>query len=141
MIHIQQSPLTDQLWQECQPLIQANAQAAGDYPLRADKWAIQALNLSIWTMRDKGKLVGYCAHVVAEHPIYAQRWASCCAIYVMPAWRGCARRMIKQIEKDLIAMDVRHVTYSCPSLSSFAPFLENRRMGYQCMEIVMEKEL
>lgn len=141
MITIQQEPISDTLRQEAQALIQANVQSAGDYPLRSDFWRIQQMPLKLWALRDNSKLVGYCVHLIADHPIYEQVWASCFSIYVDHAYRGCARRMIQQIEQDLIVLGVHHVTYSCPNLSSFAPFLESRRMGYRCMEIVMEKEL
>lgn len=110
-------------------------------PMRIDKWAIQSFQLKLWIARDNDSIIGYCAHMVHDHPIFAEKWASCFAIYVQRAYIHSVRAFIKQIEADLVAMNVDHVTYSSPNLSSFAPFLESKRMGYTCDELVMGKDL
>lgn len=141
MIVIQRISLTGPLWDELQPLIQANAQVTGNYPLRDDKWRIQSLGLKTWAMRDGKKLVGYCSHLVADHPIYSQVWASCFAIYLLPSHRVYARRFILQIERDLASYGVDHVTYSSQKGSTISAFLTTKRMGYDVEEIVVGKKL
>jgi len=138
---IQRINLSGPLWDELQPLIQANAQVTGNYPLRDDKWMIQSLGLKTWAMRDNKRLVGYCSHLVADHPIYSQVWASCFAIYLLPSHRGHARRFILRIERDLASYGVDHVTYSSQQGSPFWKFMTTERMGYQTEEIVVGKRL
>jgi hypothetical protein len=138
---IQRFWLSDSLLTEFQPLIQANAQAAGNYPLRDGLGGVQTLPLKHWSMRDNGKLVGYCSHLVADHPIYEQIWASCFAIYLLPDYRAHARRFILRIECDLASYGVDHVTYSSQRDSSLWKFLTTERMGYAVEEMVVGKRL
>lgn len=138
----QQEKLTPELWEELLPLFQRNADAAYiSYPLRLDYEALLPLPLFIWTLRDDAKLVGYACHMVVIHPMFQNKWACSFALFIDEKYRGYSRMHFLHIEQDLIAMGVCKITYACPHLTSMAPFLESRRMGYKCEEIVMGKEL
>ena len=137
---IQQEPLTAELWHELRPLMLANHEAASiDAPFNGDFLLIQTLNPNIWVVRVDGEPFGYCAHVVGSHPFTGEPWAVCLAIYLDPAHRGMAKRLITQIEQDL-AGEVAVINYSVPHLSNAGAFFETV-MGYGCMELVMCKRL
>lgn len=138
----QQEKLTPELWAEMLPLFQRNADAAHfNYPLKLDYDALLPLPLVVWTLRVGGKLAGYTCHMVVIHPLFQNKWACSFAVFLEKRYRSHARRHFLNIEQDLIEMGVCKITYACPHLTSMAPFLETRRMGYKCEEIVMGKEL
>ncbi len=137
---ITREPLTIALFDELRPLIEANHKAANvDGPLDFQPWVLQGMQPQVWVVRDDGKAVGYCAHIIAPNPITAERWAVCLAIYVDPKHRALARALVKQIEHD-VRGDVVVVTYSVPHLSNAGAFLEVV-CEYQCRELVMAKRI
>lgn len=142
MTKTQREKLAPELWAELMPLMQRNADAAHvGYPLKLDYDALLPLPLIIWTIRDGAKLVGYTCHMVVIHPMFQNKWACSFAVFIDERYRSHARPHFQQIERDVTEMGCVKITYTCPNLTSMAPFFENRRMGYQCEEIVLVKYL
>jgi hypothetical protein len=137
---ITREPLTSTLASELRPLMAENHQAAGiEAPLSPDLWAIQAMQPRLWVVRDEGRAVGYCAHVIQPHPFFGELWASCAAIFVRDTHRRMVRPMVQQIERELRGDGVKVIGYSVPHLSRAGAFFE--AMGYGCAQLVMERRL
>jgi GNAT superfamily N-acetyltransferase len=132
-------PLTPTLLAYLRPLIEANHAAAQvDGPLCPDYRLLETMNPDVWVARDDGRPVGYVAHIISPHPHTQEVHATCLAVYLEPAHRMLARRLIRQVEEDL-AGRVAVIAYSVPHLSAAGAFFE--AIGYECRELVMARRL
>lgn len=139
---IHQEATTTELLTELRPLMEENLQAVCPESSLVGTWMDSRfipMAVHLWIVRIDGEPVGYCGHIVAPHPFFGETWATCAAIYIRPAHRVLARRLIRQVEDDL-AGQVAVISYSVPHLSNAGAFLETV-MGYECRELVMGKRL
>lgn len=130
--------LTDTLWRELEPLFFACRESATpDRPMVLSRDRLPPMTW--WVAREGGAPVGYCCHIIHDHPFYAERWAQCASFYVEPTSPTMPFRLLRHIERDLRDMDVDRVIYGAPHLSQAGVFFEAN--GYDCLELVMGKML
>ncbi len=114
-------------------------EAALGAPLAPDLWTLVGMGPLLWVVRAGGQAVGYCAHLIQPHPLFGERQALCVAIYLQPAHRGVARRLVAEIETALRAEGVAVIAYSVPHQGRAGAFFE--AIGYPCEEMVMARRI
>ena len=140
--------LASEVWDEIMPLLKNHWQEIAHYkdiPLDPDYSVYKQMEdmgaLRVYTVRKEGKLIGYSAFFIRQHPHYkSSKQAVQDIIYVDPAHRGgVGRRLIKECDELLKAEGVQVVYQHVKAAHNFGPLLE--RMGYQMQDIIYSKRL
>ena len=140
-MRIVRSTLTLQTIDALRDLVKLNHDAAiPDQPLEPDWDALARIRPWLWVAQEGAKAVGYCAHILtASHLFTGEKFSTCAAIYMLPAFRAYVPRMIAQIERELRQEGVQVINYSVPHMSRAGAFFEV--IGYECTELVMTKRV
>jgi hypothetical protein len=131
----------DACWDESRDLLKINNDETG--AIRGEEFApnkdrykqIEELGLlRLFTMRDAGKLVGYCVMFISHHMHYPTTlWAHQDVLFVVPEWRGFAAiRFIRTIDRALKESGVKYVIRQVTTKKNFSRTLV--RMGYEELE-------
>lgn len=138
------------LWTELWPLLQAHWHEIAHYqdiPLNPDfvayEQAEEAGMLRVFTARDGGELVGYCAFFVRTNLHYCTSLqAAQDVLFVHPNWRGSgeAARFIawceQQLQDEGVQVVFQHLKVATPhTIRQF------ERMGYEPIDVVLGKRL
>jgi len=135
--------LNPDLLAELKPLIQANHEATkSGLPLNPDWELFDHLDsgdaLVLVVVRHKGKAVGYCAQTCYYHQSCGDRWATCVAIYLAPAYRRHFQALITEMERLAKDAGAKRITYGLPPSANKNAFF---RFGYCVSEVTVCKEL
>lgn len=97
--------------------------------------------LKLFTMRDRGKLVGYCAFFIFLHPHHSATFmAKQDVLFVHPDYRGWnAIKFIKYCDEQLKNMGIDFSIHSVPATGKWAGVLE--RIGYNELETNYSRRL
>lgn len=145
---VQREPLTDALWDEAMPLLEAHWREIAhfpDIPLDPDRAVYAACEaagiLRCFTVRSDGALAGYALFTVRRNPHYrSSMQASQDVIYIAPTARGGAGyRFIRWCDEQLAAEGIQVVYHHIKAAHNFGPMLE--RMGYELVDLIYAKRL
>jgi len=147
-IYYQAERITD-LWPELEPLLAEHYREIAhfqDIPLDPDKEAYAALqqtgHLRCYTVRDRGRLVGYCFFVVKPNIHYrSSRQAHQDVLYVAPAYRRgrTGVTLIRVAETRLRAEGVQVVYHHAKRTNKVGDLLG--RLGYELVDEIYAKRL
>lgn len=146
-------PFTTELYEEVLPLLQAHWREVALYQDRiqlevdvAFYLKLQALgSLTCFTVRDEGRLVGYCVFMSAHHPHYASLFVvRNDVIYMDPEYRGMeSMRLIRFCERhfkgSVPPRTQMMMTWHAKLSNHFKDLLEH--LGYTVNEVLLGKLL
>ena len=135
--------------EELPPLIREHAKELSPHKGKHEPILAKAYNLLEWdghlvvvTARDEGKLVGYCAFILAPSLHYRGVLnAEIDCFFLQKKYRkGLAGiRLLKSGEEACKESGATHIVQKCKVSQDLSPILE--RMGYQKIEYVFLKEV
>lgn len=138
-----------QVWDESMPLVKAHYQEIAHYQdieLKPDRDRYMAIEdaggVRLFTVREEGRLIGYCLFLVSRHPHYmGSLQAMQDVLYLDPSLRGrlIGYRFINWCDEKLKADGVQVVMQHTKDTHNFGPMLE--RMGYEIMYHVFARRL
>ncbi len=142
-ITIERRPLNPDIVTELKHLIVANHAEVGGAPLDPQWMTLYQMHvnraLKLFVVYVDGVAVGYCAHLVTVHPLHGELWSHSVAVYLVPAWRRLARRLVEEVEAALKADGVAWVAWGVPEGSPGLRML--RRLGYGMPEVTLRKRV
>lgn len=135
--------------EELAPLIQEHAEELSPHKGKHEPILAKAYNLLEWdgnlvivTARDEGKLVGYCAFILAPSLHYrgVLNAEVDCFFLAREYRKGMAGiQLLREGEKACKEKGATHIVQKCKVYQDLSPILE--RMGYEKIEYVFLKEV
>ncbi len=146
-ITFQTERLTDALWDELLPLLDAHwveISTDKDIPLVPNRPAYfdaaSRGSLRVFTYRDGSELCGYCVFMVGANPHYATSLQAVQDIlFIRSDKRGKGWRFIDWCDRQLHAEGVQKSYHHVKLAHDFGAMLE--RMGYVCVEKIYARRL
>lgn len=145
MVSIDIEILTPELVTELRPLIEKNHEASGSRdPLDPDWRTIGKLDAGhafcLHVVRDDGRAVGYCGQVMNHGHVDSLKHATVVAIYLDPAYRQHALRLIEYAEGCAAGAGAKSFRINVPHEAVRLGLLLSR-YGYEPIETVMCRTL
>lgn len=146
MLNFSRESITN-IWHELKDLLHLNSMETGLKDERFDPSLERYSSIEqtgihrMYTIRDDGKIVGYCSMFVSNHIHYPDGiWAHQDVLFVHPNYRGItAVRFMRFVDHQLKLEGVTKILRQVTTKKDFSRTLE--RMGYEPLEVLFARSM